>query len=132
MYYPSRRQKHPKKTDNVIEVMLGSEPGTLEIHDHEVHENEIRQTIVWQLDKSLEAGNFTNFEWADGAAASSFDAPEISPDGNSLRIGDHNGNATRKNAKHAYVITVEFGGHFYTSRTQSPDSTVRDPVIINR
>ena len=133
MDYATKKPPKRKKTDNVIEVMLGSEPGTLEIDDHEVHENGIRQTIVWQLDKTLEAGNFTSFEWLDlPATAGTFDSPDISPDGNSLRIGDHNGKTAPKNIRHAYIVTVEFGGVVYTSRTHSPAATIRDPIIINR
>jgi hypothetical protein len=86
-----------KKTDNVIEVLLGKEPGTLDINNHEVSHNGLKQVIIWQLAKKLQSGNFTGFEWVDPTGiTSTFDTPEISADGNSLTIGDHNGSTAKK------------------------------------
>lgn len=132
MNYTAKKPPKRKTTDNVIEVLLGTEPGTLDIDDHDVHGNSIKQSIVWQLDKTLEAGNFLSFEWQGTVPVpGTFDTPEITPDGNSLTIGVHNGKKENKGS-YAYVLTVEFGGRTYTSRTQPPDSTIKDPIIINR
>jgi hypothetical protein len=121
-----------KKTDNVIEVLLGKEPGTLDINNHEVSHNGLKQVIIWQLAKKLQSGNFTGFEWVDPTdITSTFDTPEISADGNSLTIGDHNG-STAKKGDLAYIITVELDGTTHTSRNSQPEALMRDPVIINR
>ena len=121
-----------KKTDNVIEVLLGKEPGTLEINNHDVFQNSLKQVITWKLAKRLETGDFISFEWVDATASTgTFDAPEISPDGNSLTIGDHNGpSGTKGNL--AYIIKIELDGVTYTSRSNAMEGVVKDPVIINR
>jgi hypothetical protein len=88
--------------------------------------------IIWQLAKKLQSGNFTGFEWVDPTdITSTFDTPEISADGNSLTIGDHNG-STAKKGDLAYIITVELDGTTHTSRNSQPEALMRDPVIINR
>ncbi|MEO6154235.1 MAG: hypothetical protein ABIP16_00730 [Thermomonas sp.] len=121
-----------KKTDNVIEVLLGNQPGTLEINDHEVFQNSLKQVITWKLAKALQSGDFTSFAWVDPSNASgTFDTPEISPDGNALTIGDHNGPAGKKGHL-AYIITIELGGVSYSSRTSATQQMIKDPVIINR
>ncbi len=123
--------KRKKKTENVIMVMKGT-AGTLKIDDHEVSANSIKQSIVWKLDSSLTSGDFTSFTWVDpNAVPGTFDAPEITPDGDWLTVGDHNGPTARKGDL-AYIITVEMGGVLYTSRTSSSAVMVKDPVIINR
>lgn len=123
--------KRKKKTENVIMVTKGS-VGTLKIDDHEVTANSIKQTIVWKLDSSLNLGDFSSFTWVDpNAVPGTFDAPEITPDGNWLTVGDHNG-PTAKKGNLAYIITVEMGGVLYTSRTNTSALMVKDPVIINR
>ncbi len=121
-----------KKTDNVIEVLVGKEPFTLEINDHEVSENSLKQVITWRLAKALQAGDFTSFEWVDAlAAAGTFDAPEIAPDGNALTIADHNGSSAKK-GNLAYIITVDLKGTTYTSRIQQTSAMAKDPIIINK
>ncbi len=121
-----------KKTDNVIEVLLGKDPLTLEINDHEVFPNSLKQVITWKLAKSLQTGDFTSFQWVDPlAAAGTFDAPEIAPDGNSLSIGDHNGTSAKKGALR-YIITVDMAGVIYTSRIDQTSAMAKDPIIINR
>ncbi len=121
-----------KKTDNVIEVLLGKEPGTLDINDHDVSPNSLKQVIIWKLAKRLTAGDFISFEWADpGNASGTFDTPEISADGNSLTIGDHNGPTGRK-GELAYTIKVELDGVVYTSRNNEKEGMVKGPIIINR
>lgn len=120
-----------KKTENVIIVMKGT-AGTLKIDDHEVNSNALKQTIRWELDSSLDLGDFTSFAWVDPTGtASTFDAPEISADGNSLTIGDHNGPTAKKGAL-AYIITVELNNTTYTSRVNQTEMLVRDPIIINK
>ncbi len=121
-----------KKTDNVIEVLLGKEAGTLEINDHEVFQNSLKQVITWKLAKALQTGDFTSFQWVDPlAAAGTFDAPEISPDGNALTIGDLNGASAKKGGL-AYIIIVEMAGVTYTSRIDQTSAMAKDPIIINR
>ncbi len=121
-----------KKTDNVIEVLLGDQPGTLKINNHDVFQNSLKQVITWKLAKALQSGDFTSFEWVDPSNMSgTFDTPEISPDGNALAIGDHNG-PTGKKGNLAYIITIDLGGVTYTSRTITTQQMVNDPVIINR
>lgn len=121
-----------KNTDNVIEVLLGKVAGTLEINTHFVSQNSLKQVITWKLAKKLRPGDFVSFEWVDPTGiASTFDTPEISADGNSLTIGDHNG-PTGKKGNLAYIIQVELNGVIYTSRTTSPEGVVKDPIIINR
>ncbi len=121
-----------KKTDNVIEVLLGKDPGTLEINNHDVFQNSLKQVITWKLAKQLEQGDFISFDWVDPAVATgTFDAPEIAPDGNSMTIGDHNGPSGKK-GNLAYVIQVDVNGTIYSSRTNSPEGIARDPIIINK
>lgn len=121
-----------KKTDNVIEVLLGKDPLTLQINDHEVFQNSLKQVITWKLTKALQTGDFTSFEWVDPqAAAGTFDAPEIAPDGNALTIADHNGISAKK-GNLAYVITVVMNGATYTSRIEQTSAMAKDPIIINR
>lgn len=121
-----------KKTDNMIEVLRGNSPGTLEVNDHDVFQNTLKQVITWKLAKSLQTGDFTSFEWVDPSNTSgTFDAPEISPDGNSLTIGDHNGPSGKK-GNLAYIIKIELDGVTYTSRSNAMEGVVKDPVIINR
>lgn len=121
-----------KKTDNVIEVLLGEEPGTLDINDHDVSPNSLKQVITWKLAKRLRAGDFISFEWADpGIASGTFDTPEISADGNSLTISDHNG-PTGKKGDLAYIIKVELNGVIYTSHRSAKEGMVKGPIIINR
>ena len=134
-----KKVKKPKKTDNVIEVYLGDDPATLEIEDREIHSNNLRQTIVWRLDKDLEAGNFVGFTWSNGTPLPNpFGEPEISSDGNSLTITDLNGSIAPKGKTYSYVITVEYGGNLYVSKTTTNPNptagpkTVKDPVIINK
>jgi len=124
-----------KKTENIIVVKKGKTAGTLEIDDHEVHGNPLKQTIRWQLDNSLDLGNFTKFEWVVPAPTSgTFDTPEIAYDGDSLMMGDRNGPTAQKNVRHAYMITVEMEGVPYSSRLNQSETTnlMKDPVIINR
>lgn len=121
-----------KKTENLIKVSKGGTTGTLKIDDHEVSANALKQTIRWELDSSLDAGDFTSFTWVDPTGtASTFDAPEISADGNSLSIGDHNG-PTAKKGDLAYIITVDLNATVYTSRTTEAAMLVKDPIIINK
>ena len=121
-----------KKTDNVVEVLLGKDHGMLEINNHEVPQNSLKQVITWKLAKKLRAGDFLSFQWVDPSNTSgTFDAPEISADGNSLTIGDHNGPDAKK-GNLAYIITFELNGVIYTSRTTSAEGVVKDPIIINR
>lgn len=120
-----------KKTDNVIEVLPGG-TDTLQVNDHDVFQNSLKQVITWKLAKQLEQGDFISFEWVDPTPApGTFDAPEISPDGNSMTIGDHNGQGARK-GNLAYVIKVELNGTIYTCKTVSTQGIMRDPVIINK
>jgi hypothetical protein len=120
-----------KKTQNVIIVMKGT-AGTLKIDDHEVSANALKQTIRWELDSSLDLGDFTSFTWVDPTGTTStFDAPEISADGNSLTIGDHNGPTAKKGGL-AYIITVELDGSIYTSNNIQAAALMRDPIIINK
>ncbi len=120
-----------KKTDNVIEVLLGADD-TLLINDHDVFQNSLKQIITWKLSKRLEMGDFTSFEWVDpNSTSGTFDAPEIAPDGNSITMGDHNGSSGKKGSL-AYIIKVELDGVTYSSRTSEPEAIEKDPVIINR
>lgn len=124
--------QNAKKTRNVIEVKLGTDPLTLAVLDHNVERNAVNQTIVWQLDKSLEDGNFIAFQWTDPLlAVKAFGKPEISFDGNSLTVTDINDDSTPKGG-FAYIVNVELGGKTYTSRTNSPIKIPKDPVIVNK
>lgn len=121
-----------KPTENLIKVTKGGTDGTLKIDNHEVSENALKQTIRWELDSSLDAGDFTSFTWVDSTGtASTFDAPEIAADGNSLTIGDHNG-PTAKKGDLAYIITVDLNGTLHTSRSTTSAMLIGDPIIINK
>ena len=123
-----------RRIKNSITVKTGPN-NTLLIDDHEVTGNSVKQAIQWVLQPSLNAGDFVRFEWtAPAPDAGTFDAPVISPDGNTLTLIDHNGSSAAKNVKHSYVITVEMGGVTYVSKTDAAGTpaVMRDPVIINR
>ncbi len=121
-----------KPTENLIKVTKGGTAGTLKIDNHEVSANALKQTIRWELDSTLDAGDFTSFTWVvPTGTPSTFDVPEISADGNSLTIGDHNG-PTAKKGDLAYIITVDLNGTVYTSRTTEAAMLVKDPIIINK
>lgn len=131
------KPKKPKQTHNVITVFEGVDPLTLAIDNIDVADNSIVQTIVWELDKSLQAGDFTGFSWEpDVTNKGAFGNPEISSDGNSLTITNLNhGKAAKGNA--SYTITVTLNGKKYLSNpirksTKGSPRTERDPMIINK
>jgi len=124
-----------KPTDNVIAIKKNPiKHDWLDILDHEVQPNAIKQTIVWKLDRALERGNFVSFTWrSPPPPAGIFGNPEISPDGNSLTLRDLNNDPANSPGEFGYFITVELDGITYTSEeTISTNGVMRDPIIINR
>ena len=121
-----------KRTDNVIDVSKGPK-NTLKIDDHNVDDNAIIQTIVWNLGPDLTKGDFTSFRWlAPPEDTAAFGVPEISFNGNMLTMTDNNNNTAVKNRNLAYEILVTLDGVIYTSRIPSPTKTPKDPIIINK
>lgn len=123
-----------KPTDNVIDIKKNAiKHGLLEILDHEVKRNAIKQTIVWKLDRALESGNFVSFTWrSPPPPAGIFGDPEISADGNLLTLSNLN-HGPNSEGSFGYVITFELGGETYTSEEKiSTNGVMRDPIIINR
>lgn len=130
-----------KKTENVISVSkAGGNKLLLKVADHEVSRNPLRQSIVWELDSALKAGDFVSFEWADPMLNNStFGAPQISPDGNNLTMTVLNRDEDLTGPRD-YILEVNLYGDVYTTRDTTTAKatkalaprTAKDPIIINK
>ena len=123
-----------RQTKNVIYVFLDTavRPYELSIADHEVSRNELKQKIMWQLAVELHDADFVKFDWLPPVAHPGvFGEPVISDDGNSLTVSVLND--SEASAKDwPYLMIVQRGKDFYSSRSASPIKTPKDPIIINK